>query len=113
MRRIEGQDIEMIEKFHDIVQRGYYCNSVQVTSLYNKVLEKNVPNTNCSSCLRGRISELWNALVRQREQDQITAKKAEEEARLAEEKKEENNDGDKGTPPKTTRRKKSKKSDGV
>ena len=56
------EDIERIEKFIDIKNRGYYADGGQVTSVYNRVLEKNVNVTNCGSCLRGRIQELENAL---------------------------------------------------
>ena len=56
------EDIEKIEKFIDIKNRGYYADGGQVTSVYNRVLEKNVNVTNCGSCLRGRIQELEAAL---------------------------------------------------
>ena len=56
------EDIERIEKFIDIKNRGYYADGGQVTEVYNRVLEKNVNVTNCGSCLRGRIQELENAL---------------------------------------------------
>lgn len=56
------EDIELIEKFIDIKNRGYYADGKQVTDCYNRVLEKNLNVTNCGSCLRGRIQELENAL---------------------------------------------------
>ena len=56
------EDIEKIEKFIDIKNRGYYADGGQVTEVYNRVLEKNVNVTNCGSCLRGRIQELEAAL---------------------------------------------------
>ena len=56
------EDIERIEKFIDIKNRGYYADGGQVTEVYNRVLEKNVNVTNCGSCLRGRIQELEAAL---------------------------------------------------
>lgn len=56
------EDIERIEKFIDIKNRGYYADGGQVTEVYNRVLNKNVNVTNCGSCLRGRIQELENAL---------------------------------------------------
>lgn len=59
---INAEDIKLIRKFEEILQRGYYASSQQVTDCYNRVLGKRVPNTNCSSCLRARISELVNAL---------------------------------------------------
>lgn len=56
------EDIEKIEKFISIKNRGYYADGGQVTEVYNRVLEKNVNVTNCGSCLRGRIQELEAAL---------------------------------------------------
>lgn len=85
MRYIEEADKTLIKKFDEIRQKGYYVNSNQVTSLYNKILEKNVNNTTCGSCLRGRIQELVNALKRQEEQEaKEAAKKAVEEAKTEE-----------------------------
>lgn len=56
------EDIELIEKFIEIKNKGYYCDGKQLTEVYNRVLEKNVNITNCGSCLRGRVQELENAL---------------------------------------------------
>lgn len=53
---------EAVKKFNEIMSKGYYVNSQQLTRVYNEVLEKNVPNTNCSSCCRQRVSELVKAL---------------------------------------------------
>ena len=56
------EDIELVEKFIDIKNRGYYCDGTQLTQVYNRVLGKNVSVTNCGTCLRGRVSELEAAL---------------------------------------------------
>ena len=56
------EDIELIEKFVDIKNKGYYCDGTQLTEVYNRVLEKNVKVTNCGSCLRQRVCELEDAL---------------------------------------------------
>ena len=56
------EDIEKVEKFIDIKNRGYYCDGSQLTAVYNRVLHKNVNTTNCGSCIRARIQELENAL---------------------------------------------------
>lgn len=58
------EDISLIEKFIEIKNKGYYADGGQVTDVYNRVLEKNVNVTNCGSCLRGRITELEDALRR-------------------------------------------------
>jgi hypothetical protein len=56
------EDIEKVEKFIEIKNKGYYADGAQLTEVYNRVLEKNVNVTNCGSCLRGRVQELENAL---------------------------------------------------
>ena len=56
------EDIELIEKFIDIKNRGYYADGKQLTDVYNRVLEKNVNVTNCGSCIRHRVQELEDAL---------------------------------------------------
>lgn len=58
------EDISLIEKFVEIRNKGYYADGGQVTDVYNRVLERNVNVTNCGSCLRGRITELEDALRR-------------------------------------------------
>lgn len=56
------EDIDKVEKFIEIKNKGYYCDGTQLTEVYNRVLGKNVNVTNCGSCLRGRISELEASL---------------------------------------------------
>ena len=56
------EDIELVEKFIEIKNKGYYCDGAQLTQVYNRVLEKNVNVTNCGSCLRVRVGELEAAL---------------------------------------------------
>lgn len=56
------EDKLLVRKLVEIKNKGYYCNGQQLTSVYNRVLEKNVNNTNCGSCMRQRISELDRAL---------------------------------------------------
>lgn len=60
--RFTSDDVTMVEKFIEIKNRGFYCDGGQLTEVYNRVLEKNVPPTNCGSCMRARISELETAL---------------------------------------------------
>ena len=57
-----NEDVVLVEKFIDIKNRGYYCDGGQLTEVYNRVLEKSAPPTNCGSCMRARISELETAL---------------------------------------------------
>lgn len=60
--RFTSEDVKLVEKFIDIKNRGYYCDGGQLTEVYNRVLEKSAPPTNCGSCMRARISELETAL---------------------------------------------------
>ena len=57
-----NEDVVLVEKCIDIKNRGYYCDGGQLTEVYNRVLEKSAPPTNCGSCMRARISELETAL---------------------------------------------------
>lgn len=56
------EDVQLVEKFIEIKNRGYYVDSRQLQNVYNRVLEKQLQPTNCGSCLRSRIQELENAL---------------------------------------------------
>lgn len=60
--KFSKEDIELIEKFIEIKNKGFYADGKQLTEVYNRVLERNVNITNCGSCLRGRVQELENAL---------------------------------------------------
>lgn len=60
--KFNSEDIKMIERFIQIRNSGYYCDSGQLQDVYNRVLEKNVSPTSCGSCMRARISELETAL---------------------------------------------------
>ena len=71
---ISDKDKELIRKFESIRQRGYYVSGQEVVGLYNKVLERNKPVTNCSSCLRSYIQELVDALNRY---ERVQARQAE------------------------------------
>ena len=60
--KFNSEDIQMIRKFEELKNNGYYCDSKQLNDVYNRVLEKNVAPTSCGSCMRVRIQELVNAL---------------------------------------------------
>lgn len=57
-----SEDVQLVEKFIEIKNKGFYCDGTQLTTVYNRVLHKNAPPTNCGSCMRARISELETAL---------------------------------------------------
>ena len=53
--------VAQIEVYEDKKNKGYIVNGGEVTALYNRVLDKNVPSTNCGSCIRRRIEEMVDA----------------------------------------------------
>ena len=60
---LSSEDVRLVEQFHDILNRGYFCDSKQVTEEFNKLIR--IPQgltpvnvTNCATCLRRRILEL-------------------------------------------------------
>ena len=57
-----NEDVKLVEKFIEIRNKGFYCDGGQLTEVYNRVLEKSAPPTNCGSCIRQRINELEGAL---------------------------------------------------
>lgn len=110
------KDKEAVRKFIQIKNRGYFVNSNTLQEVYNRVLEKNLNPTNCSSCLRARVTELEKAL-RQWEQQEIKAQEALKEAEAnntqeplkeanTEAVKEEKNNGSSSTPKTRGRKKK-------
>lgn len=80
-----NEDVELVEKFIEIRNKGYYASGEQLTEVYNRVLEKRVNPTNCGSCIRTRINELEEALNRFKRQIAL-----EKEQKKAEEPKETN-----------------------
>ena len=58
-----SEDVQLVEKFIEIRDKGYYVSGAQLTAVYNRVLHKNVNVTNCGSCLRQRVNELADALA--------------------------------------------------
>lgn len=60
--RFTSEDVKLVEKFIAIRNKGFYCDGGQLTQVYNRVLEKSAPTTNCGSCMRQRIGELETAL---------------------------------------------------
>lgn len=46
------------QKMQELANKKYRLNGVEVTNLYNSVLNKKVTPTNCSSCINQRYIEL-------------------------------------------------------
>ncbi len=70
-------DITLVEKFESIRQKGFYCSGKDVVNLYNKLLGKRQPITNCGACLRGYIDQMYSALNHAREKAAEVLKKQE------------------------------------
>lgn len=69
---ISSSDIKLVEQFHDILNRGYYADSKQVSDEYNKLIR--IPQgltpvnvTNCATCIRRRILELVDFVTKIKE----------------------------------------------
>lgn len=54
------EDVEMINGFQDILNRGKFASGKQVTEVYNRVFGTKLAATNCSSCIRHRIGKLYS-----------------------------------------------------
>ena len=80
-----NEDVKLVEKFIQIRNKGYYANGSELTEVYNRVLEKNVPPTNCGSCIRARITELENALNQFKKQMENKAISSSPEAKTKDE----------------------------
>ena len=78
---ISEEDRLKIRKFEEIKNKGMYASGVEVTEVYNRVLNKRLPSTNCGSCIRQRVQEMVAALNKEEEQE----RKAEEELKRLEE----------------------------
>lgn len=76
--KFTDEDVKKIEKFIEIRNKGYYASGSEVTDVYNRVLEKRVSSTMCSSCLRQRISELETALNRFKKELETNRKQEEQ-----------------------------------
>ena len=73
---ISEEDRFKIRRFEEIKNKGMYASGVEVTEVYNRVLNKRLPSTNCGSCIRQRVQEMVNALNREEEQERKAAEAA-------------------------------------
>lgn len=50
---------EKIDKFYDILNRGFYCSANEVVETYNQVFpNEKMKFTTCSTCLRKAVLKL-------------------------------------------------------
>lgn len=60
--KFNAEDIKLIRKFEELKNKGYYASGSEVTSVYNRVFNTALSSTSCSSCIRGRIQQMVDAL---------------------------------------------------
>lgn len=53
-----SENILEFQKMQELANKKYRLNGVEVTNLYNSVLNKKVTPTNCSSCINQRYQEI-------------------------------------------------------
>lgn len=61
---LTSEDLQKIDQFEKIMNRGYFASGSEVTDLYNKIFAQKLSYTNCSSCIRTRISKMVTAKKR-------------------------------------------------
>lgn len=61
---LTSEDLQKIDQFEKIMNRGYFASGSEVTDLYNKIFDQKLTYTNCSSCIRTRISKMVTAKKR-------------------------------------------------
>lgn len=52
------EDLELMNKFIQIAETKKHINGTEITQLYNKIFNKSLRPTNCSSCVNQRYKEL-------------------------------------------------------
>ena len=53
-----SENIFAFQKMQELANKKYRLNGVEVTNLYNSILDKKLSPTNCSSCINQRYQEL-------------------------------------------------------
>lgn len=64
---LSDEDIEFIEFSKDCINRGRYSDTTHLTEVYNRCFAdrpnfRPVNNTNCGSCIKHRICELYGEM---------------------------------------------------
>lgn len=63
---------ELIKTVNDLknkMDKGQRVSGREVTDAYNQVFNSHLPSTNCSSCIRRRISQMFNEMIKQEKQN--------------------------------------------
>lgn len=67
---ITVEDKELIIKLKGLLDANKRASGKQVTEVYNRVFGTKLTPTNCSSCVRQRISKLHDRLLRENNEGQ-------------------------------------------
>lgn len=57
---MDDKIIERISEYKSLMDRGKKVSGRDVTQTYNEVFGRKLAVTNCSTCIKRRISQLWN-----------------------------------------------------
>lgn len=66
-RTISEEDIEQIKYYHSLLSKSYFPDTEKMQEVYNRIMPKPLLPTNCGTCIRNRIMEMYN-LVKQIEE---------------------------------------------
>lgn len=67
-RTITSEDIEQIKYYHSLLSKSYFPDTEKMQELYNRIMPQPLLPTNCGTCIRNRIMEMYN-LVKQIEEE--------------------------------------------
>ena len=70
---IKDTDIQKIEEFKSLMDRGLRESGSDVTAVYNSVFSRKMAPTNCATCVKRRISELYRDLKDERKKAEDAA----------------------------------------
>lgn len=62
--------INKVTELKDKMDKGQRVSGREVTDAYNQVFNTHLPSTNCSSCIRRRISQMYNEMIKQQKNAQ-------------------------------------------
>lgn len=57
---MDDKIIERISEYKSLMDKGKKVSGRDVTQTYNEVFGRKLAVTNCSTCIKRRISELWH-----------------------------------------------------
>lgn len=67
-RTISEEDIEKIKYYHSLLSKSYFPDTEKMQEVYNRVMPTPLLPTNCGTCIRNRIMEMYD-LVKKIEEE--------------------------------------------